>query len=141
MIDRTFIGTVPLALLAAAALAACVAYPYQGAPPSYAQSPYYYDYYYYPHADVYFQLYTGEYYYRSGGSWRRSRSLPNTIYLDGRNRSQLRIPGNTPYGRDRDRRSVQRAPGPSYQRNPTQNREARRYNERRHEEYRQKYGR
>ena len=141
MTNRRLIGTFPLVLLAAAALTACVAYPYRGQPAPYASAPYYYDYYYYPQADVYFQLYTGEYYYRSGGGWRRSRSLPDNIYLDRRYREQLRIPDKTPYAHDRDRRSLQRAPGPGYQRNPAQNREERRENERRHEEYRQRYGR
>lgn len=138
MSNRTLAGTLAIAFLAAVALAGCVAYPY-GGPGYYASSPYYYDYYYYPHADVYFQLYTGEYYYRSGGAWRRSRTLPPNIYLDRRDREQLQIRDKTPYARDRDRRSTIRTP--TYQRNPAYNREERQYNERRHEEYRQKYRR
>jgi len=138
MTNRTLIGTVALAFLAAAALTACVSYPYGAQPAYYGTSPYYYDYYYYPHADVYFQLYTGEYYYRSGGAWRHSRSLPRNVYLDRRDREQLHIKSRSPYAHDRDRRSVQR---PAYQRNPAQNRQERQYNERRHEEYRQKYRR
>ncbi|MEJ2687772.1 MAG: hypothetical protein P8124_11305 [Gammaproteobacteria bacterium] len=139
MATRIRIGLVALLLTATAAgLSGCAAY---YGPPAYAHSPYYYDYYYYPHAHVYFQIYSGEYYYRSGGTWRRSRTLPKNIYLDRRDRVPMHIPGKTPYTHNTQRPQARPAPSPHYQRTPQRNRQERQNNQRHHEEYRQRYGR
>ena len=91
---------------------------------------------------MYFQIYTGEYYFRAGSAWHRSRVLPTTIYLDPRDRHELHIRDDKPYVRDREyRQSIKPAPGYRYEPNRAQDRDARRYNERRTQEYRKKYGR
>jgi hypothetical protein len=85
-------------------LGACVAY--TEGPLPYAYYPdYYYDYYYYPDVDAYFHIYSGDYYYRSGKRWVRSRNLPHNVWLDKRRRVPLHIKSGRPYKGDRDRRS------------------------------------
>ena len=139
MATRMLIGLVAILLTATAAgLSGCAAY--YGPPATYVRSPYYYDYYYYPHADVYFQIYSGEYYYRSGGAWRRSRALPKNVYPDRRDRGPMHIPGKTPYTHNVQRPQARPSPNRQYQRSPQQNREERQNNTRRHEEYRKRYG-
>jgi hypothetical protein len=104
-----------------------------------SNAPYYYDYYYYPHADVYFQIYTGEYYYRSGGNWRQARALPPNIYLDPGDRRQLRIENDRPYAQDRHRQAQPAAPASRYKPDPARDRQERQNNTRRYDEYRKKY--
>lgn len=121
----------------AVAASGCVYVPNQPVPRS--NAPYYYDYYYYPHADVYFQLYTGEYYYRSGGNWRQARALPPNIYLDPGDRRQLRIENDKPYTQDQHRQAQPAPPGYRYKPDPARDREERQNNTRRNDEYRKKY--
>jgi hypothetical protein len=65
--------------------------------PRYASRPaYYYDYYYYPHMDVYFHLFSGDYYYRRDGRWLRARTLPPGKWIDRRYRVRLRIEDEVP---------------------------------------------
>jgi len=117
-----------------------VAYTNHG-PPTYTASGYYYDYYYYPYTSVYFHISTGEYYYRTDGSWHRSRTLPRNIYIDPRDRVKLRISDPKPYAHNSERRAQHRVPSYHYQPNPVRNRQERQHNVRRHEEYRRSYGR
>jgi len=128
-----------LAAILVLTAAGCDYYPRHPGPPPRANAPYYYDYYYYPHADVYFHIYTGEYYYRDGRDWRRARNLPPKIYLDPRDRHQLRIQSDKPYADDQARRRAQPQPGYRYQPDPARNRQERQYNRKRNEEYRKKY--
>lgn len=134
--------TLAVAVTAAVALAlgACAPYPHRHGPAYGAYPPYYYDYYYYPHADVYFHIYTGEYYYRSGGHWRRAKALPKGIYLDPKDRRQLHIrDAREPYRYQQQHRETQRArPGYRYKRNPRLNQQERQHNRRRYDEYRKR---
>ena len=136
---RSVVRLILVAVLVSVA-AGCDYYPrHRPGPPPYG--PYYNDYYYYPHADVYFHIYTGEYYYRDGGQWRHSRALPPRIYLDPGDRRQLRIDSDRPYAHDRDRRHVPPPAntGPRYKPDRDRDRQERQYNKRRYEEYRKRY--
>jgi hypothetical protein len=95
---------VPAALGLSLGLGACVVYPDR--PPPYVDYPnYYYDYYYYPHLDVYFHIFSGDYYYRRDGRWLRTRVLPRGIWLDRRRRIPLHIKKKRPYEHHREHRS------------------------------------
>ena len=102
--------------------------------------PYAYDYYYYPSLGVYFSLYTGYYYYRTGTVWQRVRRLPPGYYLDYRDRRSLVIRDNHPYQHDQRYRQTYRPPA-NFRPTPERNREERQHNNRQHDEYMRKYGR
>lgn len=125
---------------AALALGACAPYPPRHGPPYGAYPSYYYDYYYYPHADVYFHIYTGEYYYRSGGHWQRAKALPRGIYLDPHDRRQLHIRDTRqPYRYQQQHRETERArPGYRYERSPRLNQQEREHNRQRYDDYRKR---
>ena len=78
-------------------LGACVYDPSYRGPPTRTHTPYFYDYYYYPNVDVYFDLSLGYYYYRSSKHWARVRVLPKHFYLDHRYRKSLHMEHKTPY--------------------------------------------
>jgi len=117
--------------------AACNGPAYRAGPAAYSH-----DYYYYPHTDVYYRIYTGDYYYRSGDDWLRVRVLPRSVYLDPRVRVTLRIDDPRPYVRHREHRAAH-PPPPGYRFVPDRDRDRaeREHNLRRHEEYRERYGR
>jgi len=138
-------GTVLVALVAAAVLlAGCVHDGYRTG--SYTRatvrynSPYYYDYHYYPGSRVYFHLYTGRYYYRSGDTWVHARVLPSHIYLGPRDRIHLRIWSDRPYRHWQTHRKRFRA-HPDYRRDSRGNSFERRYNRRYHQRYLKRYRR
>ena len=66
------------------------------------------DYFYYPNSDVYFHMYSGNYYYRNDNQWIRSRHLPKQTYLDQRVRRQLVIKETEPYHHHREHRQEDR---------------------------------
>lgn len=128
-------------VLAAATLSGCEPYYVHPGPPHPAYPPQYYDYYYYPGADVYFHIYTGEYYYRSGDRWHRARTLPKSRYLDPHDRRRLEVREGKPYQQDREhRRTVAPAPQRRYERNRRLDQQERERNRKRYEEY-QRYRR
>ena len=79
--------------------------------PIHDDSPqHHYDYYYYPHVGVYFHLYSGDYYYSEGPTWRRVRILPSHIYLDHRVRRVVVIKEPKPYKRHKAHRKSHKVP-------------------------------
>jgi len=137
-------GGARAALLVAAALvvSGCVHDDYRYAPYTGASvrynAPYYYDYHYYPTASVYFHLYTGRYYYRSGGSWARVRVLPSRIHIGPHDRIHLRIWADRPY-KYWDNHRKRFHPHPRYQRDRQRDRFERRYNRQHHHRYLKRY--
>jgi len=130
---------IPGAVVLTLGLGACAVEHY--GPPAYTEYPdYYYDYYFYPEIDVYFHIFTSDYYYRHDGRWWRARALPRTIWLNRRHRVLLHIKKDRPYddyrdhyskyhkpdGRDRDRDRRDR---------DDENRREREHNFERHLEY------
>ena len=69
--------------------------PYAGTAVSYRQP--WYDYYYYPSADVYFNYRTGYYYHHDHGRWNHVRRLPRHIRVHDYDRVHLRARGDRPY--------------------------------------------
>ena len=128
-----------IALVAVFAVASCTYGPVHHRGEAYPS--HYHDYYYYPHADVYFQIYTGEYYYRAGRDWRRVRVLPRTIYLDPKYRVTLRITDPRPYVHAPAHRQAHPPPRARYVPNREHDRAEREHNLRRYDEYRERYGR
>jgi len=96
---------------------------------------YYDDYYYYPSARVYFQIYTGYYYYWAGNRWLRSRVLPGHIRLHADDRHRLTIKDRYPYLRDHEYQRQYR-PRPSQRYNEGDDRRERELNTRRYRDYR-----
>ncbi len=79
-------------------LTGCVYDPfYYGPPPHSHYSPYYYDYYFYPSVQVYFQFTTGYYFYRDRGVWTRARVLPPRIIINARDRIRVKVESQKPY--------------------------------------------
>jgi hypothetical protein len=79
-------------------LTGCVYDPfYYGPPPHSHYSPYYYDYYFYPSVQVYFQFTTGYYFYRDRGVWARARVLPPRIIINARDRIRIKVESEKPY--------------------------------------------
>jgi hypothetical protein len=70
---------------------------YYGPPPHPHYSPYYYDYYFYPSVQVYFQFTTGYYFYRDSGIWIRTRVLPPRISINALDRVRIKIESEKPY--------------------------------------------
>lgn len=113
-------------------------------PPSHAPAwgyedsdDYYDDYYYYPSAQVYFHIYTGYYYYRSGHRWIRTRVLPRHIHLHSRDRYRLRTRDREPYRHNEEHRRRYR-PRPDLRPDERDDRREREENSRRNQEYRQR---
>lgn len=120
---------------AAMALAGC-------APVYYGPEPrpdWRYDYYYYPHVDVYFHVYSGYYFYRDRDAWRRTRVLPSVYVLDPRYRVNLRIRDDRPYVRHPQHRQAY-PPPPQFRPDRNRDRQERQYHTRQHEEYRKRRG-
>ena len=112
--------------------------PYYGPPPYYHYHPNIYDYYYYPHAQVYFHFTTGIYYYRDGGVWITARTLPPHIHLDAHDRVRVQINSDRPYSKFNDyARSYK--PEPNYRIDPEQSRKEREANQRWFQEYKKRY--
>lgn len=90
-----------LGLSLVAGLTGCVYDPYYAGPGHHSYQPYYYplyyDYYFYPSAQVYFNYSSGYYYYPSGKRWIRSNVLPPHIRLESRERVTTRVEGDKPY--------------------------------------------
>ena len=128
--------TVALLLSLAAGLPGCVYDAYGPGPSAVRQPGYHYDYYYYPGASVYFNVYSGYYYYRSNNVWLRARALPSYIYLGPR--VSLRIWSDRPYTYYNVHRERYR-PSPSYRPNPTRDHRERRYDTDHHERYMKRY--
>ncbi len=110
--------------------------------PYYAERPYerpdhYYDYYYYPHASVYFHLYSGYYYYPDGSRWIRTRVLPSHIHIDQRVRRPLVVRDDKPYLKHQEHAAQYRT-----NRHPRSGRDhdqaEREHNRKRYEEYRRR---
>jgi hypothetical protein len=83
--------------------------------------------------DVYFHIYTGWYYYRSGGIWWRTRTLPPQVHLDPRYRKRIVVRNEPPYRRPPEPREAY--PPPDWRPDPRRDREEREHNRRVHEEY------
>lgn len=129
-----------LVATAALAMTGCGPAYYGRPPPGPPPVPaWHYDYYYYPHVDVYFHVYSGYYYYVIGGAWRRTRVLPPHIHLDPRYRINLNIRDDRPYVRHSEHRRAY-PPPPQYRGDPRRDREERQYNLRLYEEYRKRRG-
>lgn len=77
-------------------LAAC-SYEYEGRSRWYPYPSGYYEYYYYPEANVYFHIGSGYYYFPRYGVWIRSRSLPDHFHLRPDLRRRLVIRHPRPY--------------------------------------------
>lgn len=96
-----FIKSFILSLGLVIGLSACVYDPYYSGPVRHSYFPHYYpffyDYYFYPSVQVYFNFSTGYYYYPSGKRWIRSKVLPPHIRLDSRERVTTRVEGDKPY--------------------------------------------
>ncbi len=129
---RKLIGLLGGACMAAITpgLAGC----YGPAPYGPPYPPQYYDYYYYPHVDVYFHIYTGWYYYQSGGVWSRARHLPPHIRLDHRYRRPIVIRDDPPH-RQHPRHRKTYPPPRDWRPEPHRDRRERDDNRRQHEEY------
>ena len=129
---RKLIGLLGGACIAAIApgLAGC----YGPAPHGPSYPPQYYDYYYYPHVNVYFHIYTGWYYYLSGDVWLRTRRLPPHIRLDPRYRRPVVIREDPPHRRHPEHRKTYPPPR-DWRSEPHRDRRERDDNRRQHEEY------
>ena len=63
---------------------------------SYSGGPYY-DYYYYPEANVYFYPSGRRYYWHDGGHWRSGRRMPPRFSLREEHREHLRLHSRQPW--------------------------------------------
>jgi hypothetical protein len=108
--------------------------PYSGRVYSSYYYPYYYDYYYYPGVSVYFHYVTGDYYYRSGDRWIRTRVLPSHIRLDPRNRRTIRVKTDKPYLKYPDHRRTYQ-PTPRIRTDVNRNRQEREHNTRTYQQH------
>ena len=97
--------------------------------------PYMYDYYYYPSVGVYFNVYSGYYHYYSNGRWVRSVTLPPTIYLNPRDRHQLKTKEPDPYLNNQIYQGRYK-PIPNYKTNRDRDSKEREYNRKSFEKYR-----
>lgn len=120
---KTFLAAGLLAL-SVAALAGCAGY-YDGGDGYDHRGRY--DYYYYPGSDVYFQPYSGLYYYRDNGRWKSSRDLPRKYYLDRRDRRYFTSRDKEPYDHHDEHMRTYR-PAPDYNRDRQRDDDERRYN-------------
>ena len=90
--------------------------------------------YYYPDAQVYFHITSGNYYYRDGTKWVRTRTLPTRHHLDRHDRVPLWIDSDKPHVKHREHRE-RYTPRPQYKRNKSRDPEERRHNQRMHERF------
>lgn len=97
--------------------------------------PYLYDYYFYPSVGVYFDIYSGYYYYHSDGRWVHTLVLPPNIHLDQRDRHRFESKNPEPYRKDKEHRERFK-PIPDYKSNRDYDRKEREYNRQSHEKYR-----
>ncbi len=113
-------------------LSACVHPPYYGTP--YHPPRSYYEYYYYPSIGVYFHYSSGNYYYRSGTQWVRSRTLPSQIHLHSHDRRVIYIERGDPY-RYYDQHHKTYKPYPKYHPDPRYDRSERDHNYQKYKQY------
>jgi len=127
-----------LAALSAVVLAATVGCSshYRGGPPVYTSAYYHYPYryHYYPSSQVYFHITSGNYYYRDGTKWVRTRTLPSRHHLDSHDRVPLWIDSEKPHVKHKEHRERYR-PSPQYRQNKTRDPKERRHNQRMHERF------
>lgn len=76
----------------------------------YAYPSHYHDYWYFPDRRVYYHIYSGWYYYRDHGEWRRVRHLPPYLSLDWSRRRRFNMRGGTPWQRHQKDRQKYRSP-------------------------------
>lgn len=115
-------------------LCACGAPARQPSPPQPPPRPnHFYEYYYYPDVDVYFQIYTGTYHYRSNGVWWRASRLPPHIRLNPSQRTIVVVQGAPPYELHQRHRPV--SPPPTGRPDPRLDREERERNRRLYDRY------
>lgn len=119
-------------------LSACAPAPYYSPHPVQHRPAHYYDYHYYPSVGVYFNLYSGRYYYRSGATWVNVRTLPSHVHISPQDRINLRIWSNKPYSHYDDHRKHYHSP-PSYHPSRDRDRYERDYNRKHHEQYLKRY--
>ena len=121
-------------------LTGCVYDPYYYGPPSHSHySPYYYDYYYYPSVQVYFHFTTGFYYYRDGGLWRKTRSLPRHISINARDRVRIKVESEKPYSKF-PQHNLKYKPNPGYRVDKEKSLKEREANKKWFKDYQQKKG-
>lgn len=122
-------------LALAGVMTSCAPAPY----PSYSPHPaYFYDYAYFPGPGVYFNYYSGYYYYRSHNAWVQARALPPDIYLGPR--VALRIWSDRPYTYYQVHHKRYRPPA-SYHPSRSKDRYERSYNHEHHQQYLKRYRR
>ena len=105
-----------------------------------APGPAPYDYYYYPSASVYFNIHSGYYDYYSDGHWRRSKTLPPNIHLSPQDRHHVQTREPEPYHHDNEYRERFK-PNPNFRPDRDQDRQARDFDRRSHDEYEKGHGR
>ena len=139
------VAAAALALSLAGGLAACTVQPYRHGPPPpvYVQGWYPYDYFYYPGAQVYFNISTGYYWYPDRGRWVRSYQLPPRLVVLPRDRVRIRVDRDEPWRHHQEHVQQYRprlAPQ-EYQRPQARdrNREEREHNQQLHREYRERH--
>lgn len=119
-------------------VAGCSSY-YHDGPPIYKRAYYHdpYHYYYYPSVDVYFHIHSGRYYYRDGGRWHGSLTLPHRYHLDHHDRVRVWHDSDKPHRRHEHHRNRHK-PSPHYKRDMQRDRNERKHNQQRHEKYRRR---
>lgn len=132
-----YIGKAIFAVSAAFVLFTTVSCTYYG-PPAHAPAHGYrwhvHDYYYYPNVHVYYHIYTGYYYYRSGGIWIRVKVLPRYIQIHRRDRVKIRIKDKRPYLRHEEHQHRYK-PGKRLKSEGRYSREEREHNRKRYKKY------
>lgn len=135
---------VPAALGLTLGLGAC-AVTYDERSPYATYPDHYYDYYFYPHIGVYFHLFSGDYYIRQHGRWRRLHALPPGIWLDPHFRVPLHVRKHRPhkyynehYSKHAKPKAWKRRKKKSHRDLEKRNHRERRHNTDRHGEYHKK---
>ena len=95
------IKSLAAALFLCGSLSACVVEPPIGVPVLH-------DYHFYPTVGVYYDVVTGYYHYRDGGSWVKVRILPPRIILSPKDRVPLRLKPSRPYDKHVEHRDKYR---------------------------------
>lgn len=103
-----------LAALLLAGLSACVVVPadYETAPHYHHGPVVWYDYWYYPHVGIYFDVHRSLYFYYVDGRWVSTRILPRHYHGRLGDRIKLRLKDKRPYVRHREH--VKKYPGRKY---------------------------
>ena len=99
-----------------------------------------YDYYYYPSAGVYFNAHSGYYDYYSDGRWTHSMALPPEIHLSPRDRHHFQSAEVEPFRHDHEFRE-RFSPIPDLRSDRDQDRQARDFDRRAHEQFDNDHGR